>query len=124
MTSRCRTRLGYIYIVDRKKDVIISGGFNVYPNEIENVLATHPGVVEAAVIGVPHPKWGEAVKAIIVSSAAGDRLADELISLCKAKKGSVQAPKSVEFVAAIPRTAVGKPDKAALRKLYGEGQTN
>lgn len=116
--------LGYIYIVDRKKDVIISGGFNVYPNEIENVLATHPGVVEAAVIGVPHPKWGEAVKAIIVSSAAGDRLADELISLCKAKKGSVQAPKSVEFVAAIPRTAVGKPDKAALRKLYGEGQTN
>jgi len=114
---------GYYFIVDRKKDMIISGGFNVYPKEIENILATHPGVSAAAVIGVPDEKWGEAVKAVIVPRANAQPDVQELQALVKEKKGSIYAPKSIDFVQSFPLTPVGKPDKKALRQRYwGDGR--
>jgi len=109
---------GFLRIVDRKKDMIVTGGFNVFPREVEDVLSGHPAVAQVAVIGVPDPKWGEAVKAVVVlrPGATGD--AAELIALVAAKKGSFQAPKSIDFIEALPLTPVGKPDKKALRALY------
>lgn len=109
---------GYLRIVDRKKDMIVSGGFNIYPRDIEDTLALHPAVAQSAVIGVPHPKWGEAVKALVVLKPDQVVSADELIALVAERKGSFQAPKSLEFIAAIPNTPVGKPDKKALRQIY------
>jgi fatty-acyl-CoA synthase len=105
----------YLTIVDRKKDIIISGGFNVYPREVEDVLTAHPDVSAAAVIGVPDADWGEIVKAVIVRRPSSMVAADELIQLVKARKGAVYAPKSVDFVDAIPLSPLGKPDKKALR---------
>jgi fatty-acyl-CoA synthase len=113
-----RDEQGFLYIVDRKKDMIVSGGFNVFPREIEDVLARHPSVSAAAVIGVPDPKWGEAVKAIIVARPGHTIDADELIGLVKREKSASYAPKSVEVVEALPLTAVGKPDKKVLRARY------
>jgi fatty-acyl-CoA synthase len=109
---------GFLRIVDRKKDMIVTGGFNVYAREVEDVLVTHPAVLRAAVIGVPDPRWGEAVKAVVVTDPAVPVTAADLIALVRAEKGPVQAPKSVEFVDAIPLSPVGKPDKKALRARY------
>jgi len=112
---------GFLYIVDRKKDMVVTGGFNVFPREIEDVLSNHRAVGQVAVIGVPDEKWGEAVKAIVVLKAGFDASAaldKELASLVKEAKGSVHAPKSFDYVASIPVTAVGKPDKKALRNQY------
>jgi fatty-acyl-CoA synthase len=108
---------GFLRIVDRTKDMIVSGGFNIYPREIEDIIAEHPAVSQVAVIGVPHPKWGEAVKAFVVLRPGGSVAEADLIAPVAARKGSYQAPKEVEFVAAIPQTPVGKPDKKALRAL-------
>jgi fatty-acyl-CoA synthase len=113
---------GFVTIVDRKKDMIVSGGFNVFPREIEDVLSSVDGVAACAIIGVPDDKWGEAVKAVVVRKRDAAVTADALIALVKAKKGSVYAPKSVDFVDAIPLTAVGKADKKALRAKYWSGQ--
>jgi fatty-acyl-CoA synthase len=109
---------GFLRIVDRKKDMIVTGGFNVYAREVEDVLTDYPGVRQAAVIGVPDPKWGEAVKAVVVlePGISVDPLA--LMALVREKKGSVHAPKSVDFVDALPLSPLGKPDKKALRKRY------
>ncbi len=115
---------GFLYIVDRTKDMIVTGGFNVFPREVEDVLATHDAVAQVVVIGVPDAQWGEAIKAVVVlkpGAAASDSLVAELQALVKEAKGSVQAPKSVDFVEAIPLTAVGKPDKKAVRARYWEG---
>jgi fatty-acyl-CoA synthase len=109
---------GFLYIVDRKKDMIISGGFNVFPREVEDVIATHPSVAQVAVIGVPDDTWGEAVKAVVVARPGETVDPDELVALVKQAKGSVQAPKSVDVVDAIPLSALGKPDKKALRVQY------
>ena len=109
---------GYITIVDRKKDMIITGGFNVFPNEIEQVLMTHASVQDCAVIGVPDEKWGEAVKAIVQLKTNHDCSADELIALVKERLGGVMAPKSVDFIAQLPRSSVGKVLKAELRKAF------
>jgi fatty-acyl-CoA synthase len=109
---------GFLRIVDRTKDMIISGGFNIYPREIEDIIAEHPCVSQVAVIGVPHEKWGEAVKAIIVLKPGQTATREELTAPVAARKGSFQAPKSIEFVAAIPQTPVGKPDKKALRAMF------
>jgi len=114
---------GFLYIVDRKKDMIISGGYNVYPKEVEAALFTHPAVRDACVIGVPDDKWGEAVKAVVVLDPAANVSADELIGWVKAAKGSVNSPKTIDFVDAIPLTAVGKHDKPTLRKQYWGGKT-
>ena len=108
---------GFLRIVDRSKDMIITGGFNVYPREVEDALTSHPAVAEAAVVGVPHPKWGEAVTAAVVLRPGARVGADELIALVRARKGAVQAPKSVHFVERIPLSSLGKPDKKAVRVL-------
>ncbi|MDP9822279.1 fatty-acyl-CoA synthase [Nocardioides massiliensis] len=116
---------GFLTIVDRKKDMIVTGGFNVFPREVEDVLSAHPAVAAAAVIGVPDEKWGEAVKAVIKLREGvetdHDTLTAELVESVKAVKGSVQAPKSIDYVDAIPLTPLGKLDKKALRAQYWEG---
>jgi fatty-acyl-CoA synthase len=111
---------GFYYLVDRAKDLIISGGFNIYPKEIEDVLTAHPAVALAAVIGVPDDKWGEKVVAVIVPRTGETADERELIQLVKDKKGAVQAPKQVDFVQCLPQTALGKVDKKALRGRYWE----
>ena len=113
-----RDEEGYVYILDRKKDMVISGGWNIYPKEIEATLHEHPAVADAAVIGIPDPKWGEALKAFVVLHSARTATAEEIIQFCKERKGSIKAPKSVEFVDQIPLTSVGKHDKKALRDRY------
>jgi fatty-acyl-CoA synthase len=109
---------GFLRIVDRKKDMIVTGGFNVFAREVEDVLVTHPAVREAAVIGVPDPKWGETVKAIVVLVPGEAVAAEELIALVRDRKGPVQAPKSVEFIDRVPLSPLGKPDKKALRAMF------
>ena len=113
---------GFLYIVDRKKDMIVSGGFNIFPREVEDVLFEHPAVRGAAVIGVPHDKWGEEVKAIVTLHEGQSVSEDELIRFVKAKKGSLACPKTIEFWDAIPLTNLGKLDKKAIRKKFWEGQ--
>jgi fatty-acyl-CoA synthase len=112
---------GFLTIVDRKKDMIVSGGFNVFPREIEDVISTHPGVAQVAVIGVPDEKWGEAVKAVVVRRPDADVTADEIVALVKERKGAVHQPKSVDFVDAIPLSPLGKTDKKVLRAQYWSG---
>jgi len=109
---------GFLHITDRKRDVIISGGFNVYPSEVEQVLWTHPAVLDCAVIGVPDHQWGEAVKAVVELKPGADAGEEELIALCKAKLGSVKAPKTIDFVSTLPRSPVGKVLKKAIRDTY------
>jgi fatty-acyl-CoA synthase len=112
---------GYLYIVDRTKDMVITGGFNVFPREVEDVISTHPAVSMVMVIGVPDDKWGEAVKAVVVlhaDSEPSEALTAELQQLVKAVKGPQQSPKSIDYVDVLPVTPVGKPDKKALRAAY------
>ena len=112
---------GFLYIVDRKKDMIVTGGFNVFPREIEDVIAAHPAVAQVAVVGVPDERWGEAVKALVVlrpGEEGSETLAADLKTRVKDAKGSVQAPKSVDFVPSIPLSPLGKPDKKAIRQRY------
>ncbi|MCC7274506.1 MAG: AMP-binding protein [Alphaproteobacteria bacterium] len=109
---------GFFRIVDRKKDMIVSGGFNVFPSEVENVIAGHPAVAQVSVFGTPDEKWGEAVTAAVVLRPGAKVDGAELSALVKEHKGPVQAPKHVHFIDAIPQTAVGKPDKKALRKQF------
>jgi acyl-CoA synthetase (AMP-forming)/AMP-acid ligase II len=112
----------FITIVDRKKDMIITGGFNVFPNEVEQVLSGHPAVQDCAVIGIPDEKWGEAVKAVVQLKPGSECDEAALIELCKAELGSVKAPKSVDFIDDLPRSPAGKVLKTDLRKAYWDGQ--
>ena len=107
---------GYTYIVQRKKDMIIVGGFNVYPSEVESVLFTHPAVMEAVVIGVPHAYWGEAVKAFVVAKPGTSLRAEELKSLCVADLAEFKRPHEIEIRDSLPKTAVGKILRRALRE--------
>jgi acyl-CoA synthetase (AMP-forming)/AMP-acid ligase II len=114
---------GYVYILDRAKDMIISGGENIYSREIEDVIIKHPAVYEVAVIGVPDEKWGEAVKAI-VSLREGKKATDEeIINFCKEHLASYKKPKSVDFIEAIPKNPYGKVLKRELREKYWAGET-
>lgn len=119
-----RDEEGYIYIVDRKKDMIISGGENIYPIEIENVLLKHPSVLEAAVIGVPDDEWGEAVKALVVlkEEYKGKITEKELIEFCSEYLAGFKKPKSIEFVDELPKSSVGKIQKHLLREKYWKGR--
>jgi acyl-CoA synthetase (AMP-forming)/AMP-acid ligase II len=112
---------GYIYIVDRKGDMIISGGFNIYPSEVENALYEHPAVFEASVIGVPDEVWGESVKAIIVLRKGMSATADELIGHCKKRLASYKKPKSVDFIEELPKNPYGKILRRKLREKYWTG---
>jgi fatty-acyl-CoA synthase len=115
---------GFWYIVDRTKDMIVTGGFNVFPREVEDVVAEHPAVAQVGVIGVPHEKFGEAVTAVVVLRE-GHELTDDVVAqirqMVKDRKGSVQAPKQVLAVDALPLTGLGKPDKKALRAQFWTG---
>lgn len=109
---------GYLYLVDRAKDMIISGGFNVYPSEVENCLAQHMAIARSAVIGVPDAKWGEAVTAVVVARPGIAVTKEEVIAHVVQHKGVVNAPKQVIFVDELPLTALGKVDKKALRSQF------
>jgi Acyl-CoA synthetases (AMP-forming)/AMP-acid ligases II len=109
---------GYVYIVDRKRDMIITGGFNVFTTEVEGALHSHPAVLDCAVIGVPDEKWGEAVKAVIELKGGVSVTEQELVDHCKAQLGSVKAPKTVEFWESLPRSPVGKVLKRKVREKF------
>lgn len=113
---------GYLYITDRIKDIVISGGLNVYPTEVEQVLWSHPSVQDCAVIGIPHPDWGEQVLAVVEPSHGSEIDPDELIDLCKRRLGSYRAPKRIDIVEQLPRSANGKVLKTELRDAYWTGQ--
>ncbi|MCW2570192.1 MAG: AMP-dependent synthetase, partial [Frankiales bacterium] len=112
---------GYLTIVDRKKDVIITGGENVSSIEVEDVLFSHPAVAEVAVIGVPSEKWGETIKALVVLAAGEQATEADLIAHCKSRVAGYKAPTSIEFRTEIPRTATGKIQKFKLREQYWQG---
>lgn len=109
---------GFIYVMDRKKDMIISGGENIYPAEVEEVLFAHPEIVEAAVIGVPDPQWGESVKAVVVLKQGAAITENEIIEYCKTHLASYKKPKTIEFIQELPRNAAGKVRKYELREKY------
>ncbi|MDZ4270325.1 MAG: fatty-acid--CoA ligase FadD8 [Mycobacterium sp.] len=118
---------GFWYIVDRTKDMIVTGGFNVFPREVEDVVAEHPSIAQVCVIGTPDEKWGEAVTAVVVlrpdapsDEAAVEEMIAEIQASVKERKGSVQAPKQVIVVDSVPVTALGKPDKKAVRAQFWE----
>ena len=113
---------GYMFILDRKKDMIVSGGFNIFPREVEDVLSQHADVAMVAVVGVPDDKWGEAVTAVVVPREGTKPNADELIALVRARKGSAHAPKQVKFVSELPMTGVGKVDKKVLKAGFWAGR--
>jgi long-chain acyl-CoA synthetase len=112
---------GYLYLYDRVKDMVVSGGENIYPVEVENALMHHPGVADVAVIGVPDERWGEAVKAIVVPVAEPPPDPQELISFCRERLAGYKCPKSVEFASSLPRNPSGKLLKRELRRPYWEG---
>jgi fatty-acyl-CoA synthase len=113
---------GYMFILDRKKDMIVSGGFNIFPREVEDVLSQHADVAMVAVVGIPDDKWGEAVTAIVVAREGARPNADELINLVKTRKGSAHAPKQIQFVKELPMTGVGKVDKKVLKARFWAGR--
>jgi acyl-CoA synthetase (AMP-forming)/AMP-acid ligase II len=113
---------GYLYIVDRKRDVIISGGFNIFPGEIEQVIWAHPAVKDCAVVGVPDDKWGEAVKAVIELNEGATVEAEEIIELCRTRVGSLKAPKTVDFWSELPRSSIGKVLKREIRDRFWKGR--
>jgi fatty-acyl-CoA synthase len=114
---------GFLFIHDRVKDMIVSGGENIYPAEVENALFGHPAIADAAVVGVPHEKWGEAVKAIVVLKPGEQATPDEIIAFAKTRIASFKVPKSVDFIEALPRNPSGKILRRELRAPYWEGRT-
>ena len=113
---------GFVYVVDRKKEMIITGGFNVYPAEVETRILTHPAIQEAAVIGIPDEKWGEMVMGVVVRKVGHEISEAELIAYCKEGMGSVKAPKRIEFRDQLPKTAAGKVSRKEIRRPYWAGR--
>jgi fatty-acyl-CoA synthase/long-chain acyl-CoA synthetase len=111
---------GYLYLRDRKNDMVISGGMNVYCREVEDVLGRHPSVASVAVVGIPHDDWGEAVHAVVVP-VGDDFSAEELLAWARSRLAAYARPKSVDVVASLPETPFGKIDKKALRAPYWAG---
>ena len=114
-------RDGYIYLVDRKSEMIISGGLNIYPNEVEQVLYEHPAILEAAVFGVPDKDWGEAVKAVVALKPSMNATEQELIAFCKSRLTSYKKPKSIDFIPSLPKSPEGKVLRRAMREPYWKG---
>jgi acyl-CoA synthetase (AMP-forming)/AMP-acid ligase II len=119
-----RDEQGFIHLVDRKSNMIISGGENVYPSEVENILGRYPGVKDIAVIGVPHEKWGEAVHAVIVMHDGEASAENDVLEWCRDKLAGYKRPRSVSFIAEaeMPRTATGKIQHRVLRERFGKGK--
>jgi long-chain acyl-CoA synthetase len=118
---------GYLYLTDRKANMIISGGVNIYPQECENLLATHPKVADCAVFGVPNDEFGEEVKAVVQPvdmTAAGPALAEELMAFCRANLSHIKCPRSIDFEAELPRHPTGKLYKRLLKDRYWQGHTS
>jgi acyl-CoA synthetase (AMP-forming)/AMP-acid ligase II len=113
---------GYLYIHDRVKDMIVSGGENVYPAEVENAVASHPDVADVAVIGVPDERWGEAVKAMVVLKSGAKATAEDIIAYARTRIAGYKLPKSVDFIADLPRNPTGKVLRRELRAPYWEGR--
>jgi len=113
---------GYVYVHDRVKDMIVSGGENIYPAEVENALFGHPAVADVAVIGVPDDRWGEAVKAVVVVKAGQKVAADDLIGFARTRIAGYKLPKTIDFIPELPRNPSGKVLKRELRKPYWEGR--
>jgi fatty-acyl-CoA synthase len=109
---------GFIYISDRKKDMIITGGFNVYPKEVEEIVFTHPSVADCAVVGLPDPEWGEAVTAFVAPKAGAALDPDEIVELCRRELAGYKKPRRVVLVDEIPRNPSGKALKRVLRDRY------
>lgn len=109
---------GYLFVSGRKKDMVKSGGISIYPLEIESVIYSHPDVLEAAVIGVPDPQWGEALKAVIVLKPGAKMQSAELLSYCKERLSAYKVPKTVDFVESLPHTEVGKVNKVKIREMF------
>ncbi len=112
----------YVYIVDRRKDMIISGGFNVYPREVEEVIYRHPAVLEASVVGVPDERWGESLKAVVVCRNGCNVSESELIDFCKSSLADYKKPRSVDFVAELPKNPFGKILRREIKRKYWEGR--
>lgn len=113
---------GYIFLVDRKSEMIITGGLNVYPQEVEQVLYQHPAVLEAAVFSVPDEKWGETIKAVVVLKPGMKATEEELIEFCKVRLASYKKPSSIDFYPELPKSDTGKILRRALRDPYWQGQ--
>jgi long-chain acyl-CoA synthetase len=114
----CRDEEGYLFITDRVKDMIISGGSNIYPREVEEVLLQHPAVAQACVIGVPDDTWGESVKAVVVLRAGVTATEEELTDFCRDRLASYKKPRSVEFAEDLPKNAYGKVLKKDVKARY------
>lgn len=108
---------GFLFVAGRKKDMVKSGGISIYPLEIESVIYSHPDILEAAVIGVPDPEWGEAVKAVVVLKPGAEMTGDALIGFCRERLSAYKIPKSAEFRAALPHTEIGKVNKLKLKEM-------
>ncbi|MCP4134099.1 MAG: long-chain fatty acid--CoA ligase, partial [bacterium] len=106
---------GYFFIVDRKKDMIIAGGYNIYPREIDEVLFEHPAIQEACAVGIPHPSRGEQIKAFVVLEDGQSLTEDEIIEFCRNKLAKYKLPSQVEFRDELPKTTVGKVLRKILR---------
>jgi acyl-CoA synthetase (AMP-forming)/AMP-acid ligase II len=113
---------GYLFILDRRKDMIITGGFNVYPREVENAVSTLPGIREVAVVGAPDERWGEVITAVVSAEPGAGLTADEVIAHCRASIGGYKVPKRVLFVGELPKNGTGKIDKPALREQLWAGR--
>jgi acyl-CoA synthetase (AMP-forming)/AMP-acid ligase II len=113
---------GYVFLADRKEDKIITGGFNVYPGEVEGVLAEHPAVAECAVFATPDPKWGEAIRAAVTLGPGENATRDELIAFCKARLARFKVPKAIDLLPELPKSGVGKILRRALREPWWKGQ--
>lgn len=113
---------GYLHLTDRRRDLIISGGFNVYPSEVEQVIWGHPAVRDCAVVGAPHADWGEAVTAVVELNEGCDVTEAELVALCKRELGSIRAPKTVHLVPSLPRSVNGKVLKKTIREAFWRGE--
>jgi acyl-CoA synthetase (AMP-forming)/AMP-acid ligase II len=114
---------GYLYLVDRKKEMIVSGSENVYPREVENVLYAHPDIAEVAVIGVPDERWGESVLAIVVPKPGARLTGEDVAAFCSDRIASYKKPRRVEFVSELPQNSIGKIDKKKLREKYWSRET-
>ncbi|MER6876743.1 hypothetical protein ABT279_41990, partial [Amycolatopsis sp. NPDC000673] len=117
----CLDEHGYLFILDRRKDMIITGGFNVYPREIENVVSELPGIREVAVVGAPDERWGEAITAFVSTEPGNAVSADGVLAHCRARLGGYKVPKKVVFVEDLPKTGTGKIQKQILREKLWTG---